>query len=44
MKTRYSAPQLFVELIEVEHGIATSLTDPSEFDLVIGGFGEEQEW
>ncbi len=44
MKTQYYPPQLGVELIELEQGIATSPTNPSEFDLIIGGFGEEQEW
>lgn len=42
MKIPYNAPVLGVEIIEVECGIAVS--DPTQFDLTIDGFGDEQEW
>ena len=44
MKTnKYSvAPAVELNEVVVEQGIAIS--DPSQFDLVVDGFGEEQSW
>ena len=44
MKTNknYNAPKVEMNEVVVEQGIAMS--DPTQFDLVIDGFGEEQSW
>ena len=44
MKTNkfYIGPELEQSEVVVEQGIA--LSDPTQFDLVIDGFGEEQSW
>ncbi len=42
MKTLYYPPLLEVERVDTEQGIAMS--DASQFDLIINGFGDEQDW